>query len=142
MWFRGALSFSPLCLSHAWFSVICGLGHSVYLPSNYGTVTYPSIIEKKNYCCFTRLLKTIIFSFERCLAIFKNKVCKEIGINCKFKEFLVSFPDCYSYDLHLLFGGHYALSNCISWFALIKTSWNSSSNLQMLDRNILLLIIK
>ena len=35
MWFHGALSFRPLCLSQSWFPVICGLGHSVYLPSKY-----------------------------------------------------------------------------------------------------------
>ena len=35
LWFHGALSLSPLCLSQAWFSAFCGLGHSVYLPSNY-----------------------------------------------------------------------------------------------------------
>ena len=40
--------------------------------------TFSSIIERKHYVRFTRLLKIAQFSFERRLAIHTKKICKEI----------------------------------------------------------------
>ena len=45
-----------------------------------GTITYSSIIERKHYVSSPRMLKTTLFSFERCLAKLQRikKFCKEI----------------------------------------------------------------
>ena len=47
MWFHGALSLSPLCLLQAWFSALCGLGHSVYLPSIFRLDNYYNFSWRK-----------------------------------------------------------------------------------------------
>ena len=54
-----------------------------------GTITYSSIIERKHYVRSPRLLKTTLFSFERCLSTIK-KFCKEIESIEKFKKFRFS----------------------------------------------------
>ena len=62
-----------------------------------GTITYSSIIERKHYVRSPRLLKTTLFSFERCLATHKKKFCKEIESIEKFKNF--RFPSLI--DIHM-----------------------------------------
>ena len=42
-----------------------------------GTITYSSIIERKHYVRSPRLLKTTLFSFERCLATHKKSSVKK-----------------------------------------------------------------
>ena len=61
-----------------------------------GTITYSSIIERKHYVRSPRLLKTTLFSFERCLERIK-KFCKEIESIEKFKNF--RFPSLT--DIHM-----------------------------------------
>ena len=53
-------------LSHPLFKWV----HSVI---SQGTITYFSIIESKHYVRSPRLLKTTLFSFERCLVTHKKK---------------------------------------------------------------------
>ena len=52
-----------------------------------GTTTYFSIKERKHYVRSPRLLKTTLFSFERCLVTHKKKICEEIESIEKFKYF-------------------------------------------------------
>ena len=61
------------------------------------TITYFSIIERKHYVRSPRLLKTTIFSFEKCLVTHKKKICEEIESIEKFKNFL--FPSLI--DIHM-----------------------------------------
>ena len=70
-------------------------------------ITFSSIIERKHYIRFTRLLKITLFSFERCLAIHK-KICKEIETIASFKNFM--FPSMIDNHIScvLCFGGYYA----------------------------------
>ena len=44
-----------------------------------GTITYPSLIERKHYVRYPRLLKTTLFSFERCLATHKKRSVKKLN---------------------------------------------------------------
>ena len=62
----------------------------------HGTITYSSIKERKHYVRSPRLLKTTLFSFERCLATHK-KFCKEMESIEKFKNF--RFPSLI--DIHM-----------------------------------------
>ena len=57
-----------------------------------GTITYFSIIEIKHYVRSLRLLKTTLFSFERCtcLVTHKKKICEEIEEIENFKNFRFS----------------------------------------------------
>ena len=98
--------------------------------------TFSSIIKRKHYVCFTRLLKISLFSFERRLAIHTKKICKEIEKNCKLQEFYASFYDWQSYKLRLVLGGYFAWLNRIS---LNQTSWSPSSNHANVWSNILTL---
>ena len=53
-----------------------------------GTITYPSIIDRKHYMSGVQtLLKVTLFSFERGLVTHKIKICKEIESIEKFKNF-------------------------------------------------------
>ena len=61
------------------------------------TITYFSIIERKHYVRSPRLLKTTLFSFERCLVTHKKKICEEIESIEKFKNF--RFPSLI--DIHM-----------------------------------------
>ena len=92
-----------------------------------GTIIYPSIIERKHYVRSPRLLKTALFSFERCLATQKKISLKKLN-KLKNSRILVSFSDWHSYELQLVFGRHNTKINSISWFALNKASWNPSFN--------------
>ena len=44
-----------------------------------GTITYFSIIERKHYVRSPRLLKTTLFSFERCLVTHKKRSAKKLN---------------------------------------------------------------
>ena len=57
-----------------------------------GTITYPSIIERKLYVRSPRLFKTNLFNFERYLGTHKKRSVKNL-INRKIQEFSVSFSD-------------------------------------------------
>ena len=52
-----------------------------------GTITYFSIIERKHYVRSLRLLKTTLFSFERCLVTHKKRYVKKLNQLKKLRIF-------------------------------------------------------
>ena len=78
--------------------------HSSLLYNKGQITTFSSIIERKHYVRFTRLLKIALFSFERRLAIHSKKYVKNWN-NYKLQEFYTSFYDWQSYKLRLVLGG-------------------------------------